>query len=138
MNTQAKDTNTQNTGIETSNTTTQTHYKKSVLELYTTAVTIVTTSKLSAQQISATGHEFKGLNNNILANAKAQAGYGSNIWFSENQIKEQGLTVVNDTEDYGVVLFSTYLKNIDESNKKETALRYWKVWNKDSLEVVPV
>ncbi len=138
MNTQTKGTNTQNTDTETGNTTTQTHYKKSVLELYTTAVTLVTTSKLSAQQISATGNEFKGLNNNILANAKAQAGYGSNIWFSENQIKEQGLTVVNDTEDFGVVLFSTYLKNIDGSNKKETALRYWKVWNKDSLEVIPV
>ena len=138
MNTQTKGTNTQNTDTEVGNTTTQTHYKKSVLELYTTAVTLVITSKLSSQQISATGNEFKGLNNNILANAKAQSGYGSNIWFSENQIKEQGLTVVNDTEEFGVVLFSTYLKNIDGSNKKETALRYWKVWNKDSLEVIPV
>lgn len=122
------------------NTTTTTevkHYKKSVLEMYVSAVDKTVSSKKSAQQVSASGNEFNGLNNNILATVKAEQGFKSNVWYSEKQMTEAGLMLSN-TEDFGTPVFTTKLIDIEGSAKKETVLRYWMVWNKDQLENIPL
>lgn len=113
------------------------HYKKSVLELYVSAVEKAVISKKTQQQVSASGHNFSGLNNVLLAEAKTENGFKSNEWFSEKQIKEAGLVLKNE-EAEGVLVFTTKLNDIEGSNKKETVLRYWKVFNKDELEAIPV
>ncbi|PNV84434.1 MAG: hypothetical protein C0627_00905 [Sulfurimonas sp.] len=122
---------------QNNNTTEQRHYRKTVIELYTEAVDKVTSSKLSAQQVSASGNNFTGLNNNILANAQKELGYKSNIWFTEKQMQEQNLVQI-DEDNYGVILFFTYLKDIEGTNRKEKALRFYKVFNKDALETIPL
>lgn len=111
------------------------HYKKSVLELYVAAVESAVTSKKTQQQVSASGHNFTGLNNVLLANAKAERGFKSTEWFSEKQMTEAGLMLKN-TDDQGVLVFTTKL--VDNGAKKETALRYWVVFNKDQLEQIPL
>jgi antirestriction protein ArdC len=110
------------------------HYKKTVLEMYTEAADKVANSNRHAQQVSASGNSFGGMNNNILATAKAELEYTSNVWFTEKQMAEQGLTL-KEGEKYGVALFNTKLVDIEGSNKKEKVLRYWTVFNNDQLEV---
>ncbi len=114
------------------------HYKLSILEMYVQAVNNVCKSNKSSQQVSASGNNFTGLNNKILANAMADKAYKSNLWLSEKDMKEQGLTLINDSEKYGVQVFTTKLVDIPNTNKKETVLRYWSVFNKDECEVIPV
>ena len=109
------------------------NYRKTVLELYVDAVEAVCISKKSAQQVSIKGNEFKGLNNNILANTK----YKSNVWFSENQIKEMGFELIS-TDEQGVTLFTTSLRDIPNKTYKERVLRYWKVFNREQLQEIPV
>ncbi len=124
-------TNTQSTSQEVK------HYKKSVLEMYVQAVETATTSKKTAQQVSASGNNFTGLNNVLLATAKTDKGHKSNVWYSEKQMTDAGLTV-KDTDNYGTVVFTTKLVDIEGSNKKETVLRYWNVFNQDELETIPL
>ncbi len=114
------------------------HYKLSILEMYVQAVNKVCKSNKSAQQVSASGNNFSGLNNKILANEMVDKGYKSNLWLSEKDMLEQGLTLINDSEKYGVQVYTTKLVDIQNTNKKETVLRYWTVFNKDECEVVPV
>lgn len=124
-------TNTQATSTEVK------HYKKTVLEMYVEATDKASKSNKSAQQVSASGNEFNGLNNIILATVKAELGLKSNIWFSEKQMAEANLMIANP-DNYGTVVFTTKLKNIEGSNKKETVLQYWKVFNKDELTDLPL
>ena len=118
--------------MKTNNT--ERHYRKTVLEMYVEAVDTVCNSKLSSQQISASNNNFKGLNNNLLANVKTEKNYNSNIWFSDKDLEIQGLELINK-DDFGVSLFTTKLKDIPNSKKKEKVLRYWNVYNKDQLQV---
>lgn len=121
------------------NTTTQTQatetktYRKTVMELYTEAVEAHIDSKKSASQVSATGNEFQGLNRMILNDSQKELGFKSNVWYSQKQMENAGLT--NKEDDYGVVLFSTKLVDIEGSNKKEKVIRYYRVFNKDNLVV---
>lgn len=122
-------------GLTMSNTTNT--YKKSILELYVSAVEKAVISKKTQQQVSASGNNFSGLNNVLLAEAKTANGFKSNEWFSEKQITEAGL-ILKDELSEGVLVFTTKLIDVEGSNKKETVLRYWKVFNKDQLETIPV
>jgi antirestriction protein ArdC len=101
-------------------------YKKTVLELYTTAVERAIAVNVSTQQMSITGREFKGLNNSILALSKAENGFESDMWLTEKQMETMGLTVKNDEEP--TIVFTTFLKDVD--SKKEFGIRYYKVFNK--------
>jgi hypothetical protein len=65
-------------------------------------------------------------------------GYKSNLWLTEKDMLEQGLTLIDDSNKYGVQVFTTKLVDIPDSNKKETVLRYWTVFNKEECEVIPV
>lgn len=112
-------------------------FRKSVLEMYVEATDKASKSNKSAQQVSASGNEFSGLNNVILATVKAELGFKSNIWYSDKQMKDAGL-MVSEEDNYGTVVFTTKLVDIEGSTKKETVLRYWNVWNKDELEVLPL
>lgn len=116
---------------------TQTHFKKSVLKMYVEAVNGVCNSNKSAQQVAANGNSFGGLNNKILANVKADKGFKSNVWFNEKDLKEKGLTQ-KQGEDFGTPVFTTKLIDVEGTNKKETVLRYWTVWNEEQLEAIPV
>jgi antirestriction protein ArdC len=127
--------NTQNT-----NTAAQTEvkrYRKTVVEMYQEAVEKVVDSKKSAIQISANGNEFKGLNKAILNEAKSENGFKSNKWFNKKQMEEANL-VQKSEDDYGVILFSSRLKDIPNSNKKEKIITYYRVFNEDSLEEIPI
>jgi len=131
MNTQT--TNTQNTEVATQ----AKHYRKTVVEMYQEAVEKVVDSKKSATQISASGNEFQGLNKAILNEAKAELGFKSNKWFNKKQMDEANL-VPKSEDDYGVILFSSKLKDIPNSNKKEKIITYYRVFNEDSLEELPI
>ena len=131
MNTQT--TNTQNTEVATQ----AKHYRKTVVEMYQEAVEKVVDSKKSATQISASGNEFQGLNKAILNEAKAELSFKSNKWFNKKQIEEANL-VPKSEDDYGVILFSSKLKDIPNSNKKEKIITYYRVFNEDSLEELPI
>ncbi len=112
-------------------------YKKSVLELYVAAVEVAVSSKKTQQQVSASGHNFNGLNNVILAEAKTANNFKSNVWFSEKQMNEQNL-MLKDENAEGAIVFTTKLVDKEGTNKKETVLRYWKVFNKDQLTEIPL
>lgn len=127
--------NTQNTTA--AKTTGSKTYRKTVIEMYQEAVERTVDSKKSATQISASGNEFKGLNKAILNEAKAELGYKSNKWFNKKQMEEANL-VPKSEDDYGVILFSTRLKDIEGSNKKEKIITYYRVFNEDALEVLPL
>lgn len=113
------------------------HYKKSVLEMYVQAVDTAVSSKKTAQQVSGSNNNFSGLNNTILAKAKTDKGFKSNVWFSEKQMNEANL-MVKDTENFGTVVFTTKLIDVEGTNKKETVLRYWTVFNRDELTEIPL
>jgi len=129
--------NTQGNDMNTNTTPTTRHYKKSVIEMYTEAVENTISTKLSATQISASGLEYKGLNKAILGEAKKELGFNSNKWFTKKAMEEAGLYPKSE-DDYGVILFSSKLKDIEGSNKKEKIITYYRVFNEDSLEVIPV
>lgn len=124
-------TNTQATSTEVK------HYKKTVLEMYVQAVDATVSSKKTQQQVSASGNEFNGLNNVILATSKGEKGFKSNQWFSEKQATEAGL-MKKDEANFGTTVFTTKLLDVEGQAKKETALRYWNVFNLDELEAIPV
>ena len=113
------------------------HYRKTVTEMYTEAVEKVVDSKKSATQISASGNEFSGLNKAILNEAKAELGFKSNKWFTKKAMDSASLIPASE-DDYGVILFSSKLKDIEGSNKKEKIITYYRVFNQDSLEQIPV
>ncbi len=134
----AQNTNTQGNNMNANTTpATQKHYRKSVIEMYTEAVEKTVDSKKSAVQLSASGNEFKGLNKAILNEAKAELGFKSNKWFNKKQMDSANLIPVSE-DDYGVILFSTKLKDIEGSNKKEKIITYYRVFNEDSLEILPI
>lgn len=113
------------------------YYRKSVIEMYTEAVENTIDTKLSATQLSASGFEYKGLNKAILGEAKKDLGFTSNKWFTKKAMEEAGLFPRSD-EEWGVILFSSKLKDIDGSSKKEKIITYYRVFNEDSLEIIPV
>lgn len=133
--------NTQNTtqgnDMNTNTTPTKRHYRKSVIEMYQEAVERTVDSKKSATQISASGNEFQGLNKAILNEAKAELGFKSNKWYTKKVMDEANL-IPKSEDDYGVILFSSKLKDIEGSNKKEKIITYYRVFNEDSLEVLPI
>ena len=134
----AQTNNTQGNDMNTNTTpATQKHYRKSVIEMYTEAVEKTVDSKKSAMQLSASGNEFKGLNKAILNEAKAELGFKSNKWFNKKQMDSANL-IPKSEDDYGVILFSTKLKDIEGSNKKEKIITYYRVFNEDSLEILPI
>ena len=136
---QGNDTMNENNNTQATTTpATQRHYKKSILEMYVEAVNMVCKSNRSAQQVSSSGNNFSGLNNKILANEMTNKNYKSNLWLTEKDMLEQGLTLIDDSKKYGVQVFTTKLVDIPNSKKKETVLRYWTVYNKEECEVIPV
>ena len=126
-------TNTQATSIEVK----PLGFRKTVLEMYVQAVETATHSKKTAQQVSASGNNFNGLNNVLLATVKADQNFKSNIWYSDKQMKEADL-MVSEEDNYGTSVFTTKLIDIEGTARKETVLRYWNVWNADELEAIPV
>ena len=130
--------NTQTTNTQKAEVATQAkHYKKTVTEMYMEAVERTVDSKKSAAQVSASGNIFQGLNKAILNEAKAELGYKSNKWYTKKQMDEANL-VPKSEDDYGVILFSSKLKDIEGSNKKEKIITYYRVFNEDSLEELPI
>ena len=114
--TQGNDMNTNtNTPTETTPAATK-RYKMTPTELYMEAVEKTVDSKKSAAQISASGNEFQGLNKAILNEAKAELGFKSNKWYSAKAMQDNNL-VQKSEDDYGVILFSSKLKDIDGLNK---------------------
>lgn len=112
-------------------------YKKSVIELYQEAVEKTIDTKLSAPQVSASGLEYKGLNKAILGEAKKELGLQSNRWFTKKAMQDNNMVPISE-DDYGVILFSSKLKEIPGSDKKEKILTYYRVFNEDSLETLPL
>ena len=112
-------------------------YRMTPTELYMEAVERTVDSKKSAVQLSASGNEFKGLNKAILNEAKAELGFKSNQWFTAKAMQEANLVQISE-DDYGVILFSSKLKDIPNSNKKEKLVTYYRVFNRDSLEILPL
>ncbi len=138
MNTQTQNTQTNAPVAPVAHTDTQTRrYKMTPTELYLEAVEKTVDSKKSAAQISASGNQFQGLNKAILNEAKAELGFKSNKWFTKKAMEDQNL-IPKSEDDYGVILFSSKLKDIEGSNKKEKIITYYRVFNEDSLEVIPV
>ena len=113
------------------------HYRKTVIEMYTEAVERTVDSKKSAVQVSASGNEFQGLNKAILNEAKAELGFKSNKWYTKKAMDNENL-IPKSEDDYGVILFSSKLKDIEGSNKKEKIITYYRVFNEDSLEILPI
>ena len=132
MNTQTQNTTAQNTVAPVAK-----NFKKTVVEMYQETVEKVVDSKKSATQISASGNEFQGLNKAILNEAKAELGFKSNKWFTKKQMEEANM-VPKSEDDYGVILFSSRLKDIEGSNKKEKIITYYRVFNEDALEILPL
>jgi len=130
-------TQTQNTTAQNSVAPVAKNFKKTVVEMYQEAVEKVVDSKKSATQVSASGNEFQGLNKAILNEAKAELGYKSNKWFTKKQMEEANM-VPKSEDDYGVILFSSRLKDIEGSNKKEKIITYYRVFNEDALEILPL
>ena len=126
--------NTQNTNTTP---TAKKHYRKTVIEMYTEAVERTVDSKKSAAQISASGNEFQGLNKAILNEAKAELGFKSNKWYTKKAMENENM-IPKSEDDYGVILFSSKLKDIEGSNKKEKIITYYRVFNEDSLEILPL
>ena len=124
-----------NTAVDTTVAPAKKHYRKTVIELYQEAVENVVDSKKYSIQISASGNEFKGLNKAILNEAKKQNNFKSNKWFTKNAMEKASL-VIKSADDYGVILFSSKLKDIPNSNKKEKIITYYRVFNEDSLKVI--
>jgi len=135
--TQGNDMNTNTNTPENTTPAATRHYKKSVIEMYTEAVESTISTKLSATQISASGLEYKGLNKAILGEAKKELGFNSNKWFTKKAMEEANL-IPKSEDDYGVILFSSKLKDIEGSNKKEKIITYYRVFNEDSLEILPL
>lgn len=142
----AQNTNTQGNTMNANNNTPtqipatqQRRYKMTPTELYLEAVDKTIDTKKTATQVSASGHEFKGLNRAILNEAKAELQFKSNKWFTKKAMDEAGLIPVSE-DDYGVILFSSKLKDIagSKNNKKEKIITYYRVFNEDSLEVLPL
>lgn len=132
MNTQTNNTQAQNSVAPVAK-----NFKKTVVEMYQEAVEKVVDSKKSATQVSASGNEFQGLNKAILNEAKAELGFKSNKWFTKKQMDEANM-VPKSEDDYGVILFSSRLKDIEGSNKKEKIITYYRVFNEDALEILPL
>ena len=136
-NTTNTDTNTATVAQEANTTTPVRHYKKTVIEMYSEAVEANIDSKKSAIQLSASGNEFQGLNRMILNTAKSEMAFKSNVWFTAKQMENTGMVPVSE-DDYGVILFSTKLVDIEGTNKKEKKINYYRVFNQDSLEIIPL
>jgi len=134
--TQGNDMNTNTTPANTTPAATK-RYRMTPTELYMEAVERTVDSKKSAVQLSASGNEFKGLNKAILNEAKAELGFKSNQWFTAKAMQEANLVQISE-DDYGVILFSSKLKDIPNSNKKEKLVTYYRVFNRDSLEILPL
>lgn len=117
------------------------HYKKSVIELYQDAVDSTIDSRKSAVQMNGiSGNLYTGLNKAILNKAKAELGLElskSNKWFTVKQITDANL-VQKSEDDYGVILFSSKLKDIEGSNKKEKIITYYRVYHESALEPLPL
>lgn len=126
-----------NTNTQATSNTEVKRYKKTVLEMYVQAVEGAVSSKKTQQQVSASGNDFSGLNNVILATVKGDKGFKSNQWFSEKQATEAGL-MKKDEDNFGTTVFTTKLVDVEGQAKKETVLRYWNVFNLDELEAIPV
>jgi len=133
----AHTTTTQGNDMNTNTTPAKKHYRKTVIEMYTEAVERTVDSKKSAAQISASGNEFQGLNKAILNEAKAELGFKSNKWYTKKAMENENLIPISE-DDYGVILFSSKLKDIEGSNKKEKIITYYRVFNEDSLEILPL
>ena len=136
-NTTNTDTNTTTVAQEANTTTPVRHYKKTVIEMYSEAVELHIDSKKSAIQLSASGNEFQGLNRMILNDVQKELGFKSNTWFTAKQMENAGMTPISE-DDYGVILFSTKLVDIEGTNKKEKKINYYRVFNQDSLESIPL
>lgn len=113
------------------------HYRKSVIELYQESVEKVLGNDSSVIQLSSSGNQFQGLNKSILNDAQRELGFVSNKWFSKKSMEENSL-IPKSEDDYGVILFSSKLKDIEGSNKKEKIITYYRVFNEDSLEIIPI
>ena len=137
VNTQTQETPIAPVAHTTTHTDDKKHYRKSVIELYQEAVEKTIDTKLSAPQISASGLEYKGLNKAILGEAKKELGLQSNRWFTKKAMQDNNMVPINE-DDYGVILFSSKLKEIAGSDKKEKILTYYRVFNEDSLEILPL
>lgn len=114
------------------------HYKKNVIELYQDAVDSTIDSRKSAVQMNGiSGNLYTGLNKAILNKAKPELGFKSNKWFTVKQMRDANL-VQKSEDDYGIILFSSKLKDIENSTKKEKIITYYRVYNEDSLEILPL
>lgn len=96
-----------------------------------------------AQVNGSTGREYTKLNQLLLVSSQASNKFKSNEWFTQDQIKEAGLSVIKDSK--GTMLFSSSIK--EDANKtytvKETGevknfkiktYSYYFVFNKEQLE----
>ncbi|MEV9527055.1 ArdC-like ssDNA-binding domain-containing protein [Aliarcobacter butzleri] len=109
------------------NTTTTKGNKMTVAEMLFNATEKVSKHVTNLEvHVSVSGNEFKGLNLQLLDLEGKTKNYSSNVWFTEKQMEEAGLTF-KENAGYGVQLFS---KNIKED---KTTVRYWTVYNKDQL-----
>jgi len=137
MNSNTQHTTVNQESINTNVSTEVKHYRKSVLELYQESVENVIGTTGLTTQVSSSGNEFKGLNKSILNDAQRVLGFTSNKWFSKKGMEDNNL-IPKSEDDYGVILFSSKLKDIEGSNKKEKIITYYRVFNEDSLEILPI
>lgn len=121
--------------------------KTTVERMYVEAMESAMSSiKLPANQAQingASGREYTKLNQLILVSSQASNKFQSNEWFTQEQVKEAGLSVIKDSK--GTQLFSSNIK--EDENKTYTdretgevkkfkikTYSYYFVFNKDQLE----
>lgn len=120
--------------------------KTTVERLYVESMeTAMSASKLpstQAQLNGATNREYTKVNQLILVSSQVANKFKSNEWFTQDQIKEAGLSVIKDQK--GTMLFSSHIKEDDNKtyisktgevkNFKIKTYSYYFVFNKDQLE----
>lgn len=103
----------------------------------------INVSKAQEQVNGSTGRHYTKVNQLLLVSGRKENKFKSNEWFTQEQIKEAGLSIIKDSK--GTMLFSSSIK--EDENKTYTdkntgeikkfkikSYSYYYVFNKDQLE----
>lgn len=103
----------------------------------------INVSKAQEQVNGSTGRHYTKVNQLLLVSSRKENKFKSNEWFTQEQIKEAGLSIIKDSK--GTMLFSSSIK--EDENKTYTdkntgeikkfkikSYSYYYVFNKDQLE----
>ena len=81
------------------------------VESMETAMSAIKLPSTQTQLNGATNREYTKVNQLILVSSQVANKFKSNEWFTQDQIKEAGLSVIKDQK--GTMLFSSHIKEDD-------------------------